>query len=58
MGEISKRVEPFVIDLESVNGTMVNGKRIPTSRYYELRQSDIIKFGHSSREYVLLHDQV
>ena len=31
---------PFVIDLESTNGTHVNGEAIPTSRYYELKASD------------------
>jgi pSer/pThr/pTyr-binding forkhead associated (FHA) protein len=30
----------FVIDLESTNGTHVNGEVIPTSRYYELKASD------------------
>jgi smad nuclear-interacting protein 1 len=31
---------PFVIDLESTNGTHVNGEIIPTSRYYELKARD------------------
>ena len=31
---------PFVIDLESTNGTLVNDETIPTSRYYELKPSD------------------
>lgn len=31
---------PFVIDLESTNGTMVNNEQIPVSRYYELKASD------------------
>ena len=31
---------PFIIDLESTNGTHVNDGAIPTSRYYELRASD------------------
>ena len=31
---------PFVIDLESTNGTHVNGDAIPTSRYYELKAGD------------------
>ncbi|KAN0118591.1 SMAD/FHA domain containing protein [Russula decolorans] len=51
-------IKPFVIDLESTNGTHVNGEAIPTSRYYELKASDMIKFGTSNREYVLLHDEV
>lgn len=33
-------IRPFVIDLDSTNGTHVNDKEIPKSRYYELRNSD------------------
>lgn len=63
---------PFVIDLESTNGTMVNNEQIPVSRYYELKASDgrlgplavgmhlipslVLKFGQSTREYVLLQE--
>ena len=36
----SRSSRPFIIDLESTNGTHVNGEAIPTSRYYELRASD------------------
>ncbi|KAL1924495.1 uncharacterized protein VTP21DRAFT_4149 [Calcarisporiella thermophila] len=49
-------VKPFIIDLESTNGTYVNGERIPGSRYYELKMKDVLKFGFSTREYVLLHE--
>ncbi|KAJ6585159.1 SMAD/FHA domain-containing protein [Mycena capillaripes] len=49
-------IKPFIIDLESTNGTHVNDEAIPVSRYYELKASDVIKFGQSTREYVLLHD--
>jgi hypothetical protein len=31
---------PFVIDLDSANGTTVNDEVIPTSRYYELKSGD------------------
>lgn len=31
---------PFIIDLESTNGTFVNDIEVPKSRYYELRASD------------------
>lgn len=55
-GEKKTEVKPFIIDLESTNGTKVNDETIPPSRYYELKQSDIIKFGLSVKEYVLLHD--
>jgi smad nuclear-interacting protein 1 len=45
---------PYIIDLESANGTLVNGDRIPSSRYIELQHKDMIQFGLSSREYVLM----
>ncbi|KAK7690016.1 hypothetical protein QCA50_006659 [Cerrena zonata] len=55
-GEQKRVIKPFIIDLESTNGTHVNGEQIPESRYYELKLSDIIKFGESNREYVLLSE--
>jgi len=48
-------VKPYIMDLESVNGTFVNGDRIEASRYYELKEKDVLKFGMSTREFVLLH---
>ena len=30
--------------------------RIEPKRYYELLEKDLLKFGTSSREYVMLHD--
>ncbi|KAF8550053.1 SMAD/FHA domain-containing protein [Imleria badia] len=50
-------IKPFIIDLESTNATHVNDEVIPTTRFYELRAGDVIKFGLSNREYVLLHDE-
>lgn len=50
-------IKPFIIDLESTNHTHVNDETIPTTRFYELRSGDVIKFGLSDREYVLLHDE-
>ncbi|CCM03518.1 uncharacterized protein FIBRA_05652 [Fibroporia radiculosa] len=55
-GDVKPAIKPFIIDLESTNGTHVNDEQIPTSRYYELKPGDVIKFGESQREYVLLHD--
>jgi uncharacterized membrane protein len=46
---------PFIIDLEATNGTSINGERIPASRYVELKMKDVVTFGQSTREYVLLH---
>ncbi|KIY45187.1 SMAD/FHA domain-containing protein [Fistulina hepatica ATCC 64428] len=57
-GNSKAAIKPFIIDLESTNGTTVNDEQIPVSRYYELKPRDVIKFGQSTREYVLLHDEV
>ena len=43
------------MDLKSTNGTILNGKKIEDSRYYELRPQDLIKFGFSSRDYILMN---
>lgn len=53
---IGKRVRPYLIDLDSANGTFINNKRIEPRKYVELLEKDVIKFGFSSREYVLLHE--
>ncbi|KAK1391823.1 SMAD/FHA domain-containing protein [Heracleum sosnowskyi] len=55
-GTLSKQVKPYIMDLGSTNGTFINEERIDPQRYYELREKDTIKFGNSSREYVLLHE--
>eukprot|EP00927_Polykrikos_kofoidii_P052919 TRINITY_DN46973_c0_g1_i1.p1 TRINITY_DN46973_c0_g1~~TRINITY_DN46973_c0_g1_i1.p1 ORF type:complete len:324 (-),score=68.26 TRINITY_DN46973_c0_g1_i1:129-1055(-) len=48
-------VRPYIMDLESKNGTFLNGDRIEPARYYEIKESDMFKFAMSSREYVMLH---
>ncbi|KAF3036242.1 hypothetical protein E8E11_004768 [Didymella keratinophila] len=48
------RVKPYVIDLESSNGTELNGKDVEASRYFELRDKDILRFAGSEREYVVM----
>ncbi|QKX56804.1 uncharacterized protein TRUGW13939_03911 [Talaromyces rugulosus] len=53
-GDKTGRVRPYLIDLESANGSMVNGDAVPGGRYIELRDKDVLKFGQSSREYVLM----
>lgn len=42
------------MDLESTNKTILNGKEIEPARYYELREEDVLRFGQSEREYVLM----
>ncbi|EPS35873.1 hypothetical protein H072_10647 [Dactylellina haptotyla CBS 200.50] len=53
-GEKEGKVKPYIIDLGSANGTKVNGEEIPKERYYELMEKDVVVFGHSTREYVLM----
>jgi len=56
-GSSGRTVRPYIIDLEAANGTFVNGQKIDSKRYVELFERDVIKFGFSSREYVLLHEE-
>lgn len=51
----TRLVRPYVMDLGSTNGTYVNGERVEAQRYVELLEKDVLRFGYSSREYVLLH---
>ncbi|THV50834.1 hypothetical protein BGAL_0134g00160 [Botrytis galanthina] len=53
-GDKIRKVKPYLIDLESANGTMMNKDPIDASRYVELIDKDMIQFGHSTREYVLM----
>lgn len=53
-GDKIGKVKPYLIDLESSNGTMLNKEKAPDSRYLELRDKDMIQFGQSTREYVLM----
>ena len=55
-GRQGRRVRLYVIDLNSANGTYINNQRIESQKYVELLEKDVIKFGFSTREYVLLHD--
>ena len=52
-GDKIGKVKPYLIDLESANGTKVNGDLIPAGRYVELRDADVVTFGESTREYVV-----
>lgn len=46
-------VVPYLIDLESTNGTKLNHEKVANARYIELRDNDVVMFGESSREYVI-----
>lgn len=53
-GDKLSKVKPYLIDLDSANGTTLNGKKVKPSRYVELMDADIVKFGDSEREYVVM----
>ncbi|TVY62780.1 Smad nuclear interacting protein [Lachnellula suecica] len=53
-GDKLGKVRPYLIDLDSANGTLLNKEDVPPSRYLELRDKDMVQFGHSTREYVLM----
>jgi len=48
-------IKPYLMDLESTNKTLLNQKSIDSGKYIELRHQDVINFGHTSRDYVLLN---
>jgi smad nuclear-interacting protein 1 len=51
-----KKTVPYLMDLESTNGTYLNGDKMEAGRFYELLEKDVFKFGFSEREYVLLNE--
>ena len=52
-----RTVIPYIMDLGSTNGTFLNGSRIESERYYELREKDNLRFGESTRDFVMLTDR-
>ncbi|KIH50036.1 FHA domain protein [Ancylostoma duodenale] len=56
-GTRARRVLPYIIDLGSSNGTFLNGSKIEPQRYIELKEKDVLKFGFSSREFVVLNEK-
>ncbi|EFN53416.1 hypothetical protein CHLNCDRAFT_58505 [Chlorella variabilis] len=57
-GMMKAAVRPYLMDLGSTNGTFLNGERLEAERYYELLETDMLKFGNSSREYVLVKEKM
>jgi smad nuclear-interacting protein 1 len=50
-------IKPYIMDLESTNGTFLNKQKIDSARYYELKPYDILNFGLSTRDYVLMRGE-
>ena len=47
-------IVPYLIDLESTNGTMLNGEPLEGAKYVELKARDCLKFGTNPCEYVFM----
>lgn len=54
--KVKGKVQPYIIDLDSANKTKLNHETIDSRRYYQLFEKDVLKFGFSTREYVLMHE--
>jgi len=48
---------PYLMDLGSTNGTFLNGERLEAQRYHELLPRDVVRFGESTREFVVLTEE-
>ena len=48
-------IKPYLLDLQSSNKTFLNGTSVEPGRYIELRHQDVIVFGRSDSEFVLLN---
>lgn len=56
-GDMNKVIKPYLLDLGTPHKTFLNNQEIEAARYYEVREKDVMKFGASTRDYVLLHGE-
>ena len=56
-GERKSGVKLYVMDLDSANATTLNGDELEGRRFVECREGDLLKFGLSTREYVIMLDR-
>jgi smad nuclear-interacting protein 1 len=42
----------YIIDLESTNGTALNGEKMVPAHYIEIKDGDAVSFGQSTRDYI------
>lgn len=54
-GNARSVIKPYLMDLGSTNGTFLMGIKREPQKYYELLPNDVIRFGFSTREYVLIN---
>lgn len=55
-GHETVTIRPYIIDLDSANGTKLNKEALDAERFYELKNKDVVNFGASTRDYVFLID--
>ena len=48
------KILPYLIDLNSTNGTYLNGDKIDNKKYYELREKDQLNFGDKNLDFLLM----
>lgn len=47
---------PYIFDLDSRNGTFLNFERLPGRTYVEIKSGDVLTFGASTREWVVIRE--
>lgn len=52
-----RHIYPYLIDLGSSSGTYLNRRRIDANRFYKLEINDVIQFGESSKEFILIDSE-
>lgn len=56
-GETPYQTNMYVLDLESTNGTFINDRQIPSSRYVQVLPKDVLSFGDLSTDYVVVRNE-
>lgn len=49
-----KRILPFIMHLGSSNGTYLNNEKMQSLEYVQVKKGDVLRFGSSLKEYILL----
>lgn len=52
-----RHIYPYLIDLGSSSGTYLNRRRIDANRFYKLEINDVIQFGESAKEFLLIDSE-
>lgn len=56
-GDTHQQIKPYIIDLDTKYGTKLNGDTIPSLRYVELRNKDMLQFGKTPLEYIFMEER-